>query len=578
MIRKSNIFIVALMLCAQTAYSNCNNIFQVTTDASDVRDIDDLDHIGSTGTAHLLLSSDNILDKPVILVEGIDFYNSIGCAFIENFIESQQPIISSLRAEGKDVVIVNFDDATKSIESNGILLGKIIKEINLRKQGRHSNAIIGLSMGGLVARYALTYMEYWNEAHETLLFISYDSPQKFANIPRGIHSILQLSPTGSAGDILLENFFGPIASKQMLSTRPFYTGSDVVDSDGDGVVESHVDLIDYNANLLSSLETLGNYPRLLRKVAFSNGSAMGAQGAYDFEPGDALFHINGAGFGRVNAVNDLSYSQSLICKEAWPELQQDMIDYPSITPESLVPAECAVGSYFSEYLGEDPAIEHYSFDNAPGSYSNILNTAFAQLPSVMTVTIFQGQTSFIPTISSLDIDTINLFYDIEGDSDIKGKTPFDEIYYPSNGENEEHLAISDEKYSQLLSELALYHILLDGDEDDDGLSNEIEISLGTGVYNADSDGDLLSDGFEHASGLNPLSENEIDGYNDRENDNDNDTFSNYSEFCGVTEANLLASDITDCNASYRSDPNNSLSTPVGQRAAIMVATIFSLLL
>ena len=38
--------------------------------------------------------------------------------------------------------------------------------------------VIGYSMGGLIARYALAYMEEQGIAHETRLYVSYDAPQK----------------------------------------------------------------------------------------------------------------------------------------------------------------------------------------------------------------------------------------------------------------------------------------------------------------------------------------------------------------------------------------------------------------
>ncbi|MCP4270048.1 MAG: hypothetical protein GY777_31485 [Candidatus Brocadiaceae bacterium] len=75
-------------------------------------------------------------------------------------------------------------------------------------------------------------------------------------------------------------------------------------------------------------------------------------------------------------------------------------------------------------------------------------------------------------------------------------------------------------------------VLRSGDNDDDGVSNYAENIAGTDPDNSDSDGDGMSDGWEVAHGLNPLS-------NDAAGDPDNDGVSNYEEFIAGTNPNLL---------------------------------------
>ena len=50
---------------------------------------------------------------------------------------------------------------------------------------------MGYSMGGLVARYALAYMEDRNINHDTRLYISVDTPHQGANVPVGLQAMFK---------------------------------------------------------------------------------------------------------------------------------------------------------------------------------------------------------------------------------------------------------------------------------------------------------------------------------------------------------------------------------------------------
>src|SRR5690606_23245346 len=75
---------------------------------------------------------------------------------------------------------------------NAMVLIKLIQEVNAELATNGSNekiVIIGPSMGGQIARYALAYMEKRQALgvadmdHNTRLYISFDSPHRGANIP-----------------------------------------------------------------------------------------------------------------------------------------------------------------------------------------------------------------------------------------------------------------------------------------------------------------------------------------------------------------------------------------------------------
>ena len=89
------------------------------------------------------------------------------------------------------------------MERNGLALVTLIEELNRQLQAAGSTekiVVIGPSMGGQIARYALSLQHGSNGlAHNTRLYLSLDSPHNGVNIPIG-----------------LQRYFG----KNTLPTRP----------------------------------------------------------------------------------------------------------------------------------------------------------------------------------------------------------------------------------------------------------------------------------------------------------------------------------------------------------------------
>ena len=98
-----------------------------------------------------------------------------------------------LRLEGYDIVILNapvyttdgklIDGGADYIQRNALVLVELINFLNAEKVGDEELVVLGPSMGGLIARYGLSYMEQNSIEHETRLYISFDSPHRGANIP-----------------------------------------------------------------------------------------------------------------------------------------------------------------------------------------------------------------------------------------------------------------------------------------------------------------------------------------------------------------------------------------------------------
>ena len=133
-------------------------------------------------------------------------------------------LVDSLRSEtlGYDVILVNFPEGADYIERNAMAVIALLERVNgqLRDNGSDEGIVmIGPSMGGLISRYALTYMEKRGMNHNTRLWISFDSPHWGANIPLGAQAKLYffgyLGEREAAKESFDTNFRSP-AARQML--------------------------------------------------------------------------------------------------------------------------------------------------------------------------------------------------------------------------------------------------------------------------------------------------------------------------------------------------------------------------
>ena len=83
---------------------------------------------------------------------------------------------------------VDWDYSEEYIQANANTLIKVIQWVNAQKDNQENiatNVILGQSMGGVIARYALRKMEDAGMEHQVSLYISHDSPHLGANVPLG---------------------------------------------------------------------------------------------------------------------------------------------------------------------------------------------------------------------------------------------------------------------------------------------------------------------------------------------------------------------------------------------------------
>jgi hypothetical protein len=222
------------------------------------------------------------LTKPIIIVEGIDFFEQFpALATTENDIldrlnrPESHNLSNRLRSQGFDVVILNWGNSGDFLQKSAFLVVRLIEEVNRLKSlagSTEPNILVGISMGGLVSRYALSWMEKNGRTHNVRQFISYDSPQAGANFPLGLQFWAQSFGAFNTSVLNIAELagvrsFNSESSKQMLKFH--LTG--VKSVNGMNVIEP----ISNHTNFFNEIEALNNnlgYPLNCQNIAISNGS------------------------------------------------------------------------------------------------------------------------------------------------------------------------------------------------------------------------------------------------------------------------------------------------------------------
>jgi len=206
----------------------------------------------SGGTVYVKYSSRNTqrrIIRPFIIVEGYDVsyiapsqQDNFSYDDLVNGAENRDPILDidlnnfqtfneALDEDGQyDLVFLDYRIGTDDITRNAAWVQQVIAWINSQKQGAEQNVVLGISMGGLVARYALAKMEKERRVnptpannHQTRLLITQDSPHRGANVPLGLQALsahLADMPVFGFGLIRLHDVIKDLREAKNLALEP----------------------------------------------------------------------------------------------------------------------------------------------------------------------------------------------------------------------------------------------------------------------------------------------------------------------------------------------------------------------
>ncbi len=258
------------------------------------------------GEYQIFLSADNILDKPIILVDGFDPGDTRDIAGIYSLLDftgdsGAQNLGDLVRAEGFDVVVLNFptyvrtstdgatvDGGADFMERNAMILVELIETINTDKatNSPEQNVIIGPSMGGIISRYALNYMEANTLDADTRLYISFDSPHHGANVPIGLQhqlNFLAFNGTNPVAEVqpIINGLLKSSAARQLLTDHleAHLSGADLVTFDPALTLPAAHPFRGIFETNINSLTPSG-FPENVRNVAIINGSGDGENNPY----------------------------------------------------------------------------------------------------------------------------------------------------------------------------------------------------------------------------------------------------------------------------------------------------------
>ncbi|MBB2913263.1 pimeloyl-ACP methyl ester carboxylesterase [Streptosporangium becharense] len=212
------------------------------------------------GTAWIYYGEGNqCLVNPVILADG---FNS-GPSNLHGawqFLERKgYPLASELRRRGRDLIILGFAERSASILDNARTAMAAISQTIAERFGDTRLTVGGFSMGGLVTRYALAKMEHDGIAHQTDLYVSYDSPHRGAWIPISLQAFAHFL---RKGDAAFSNQINSPAARQLLWRH-------IAEVDN----EPQQDPL--RTAFLDELDAVGSWPKIPRRIGVANGSGNG---------------------------------------------------------------------------------------------------------------------------------------------------------------------------------------------------------------------------------------------------------------------------------------------------------------
>ena len=461
----------------------------------------------------VFLGADNVLDKPIFIIDGFDPSDSRNIAGLYSLLDfdnngTTENLADKVRNDDDfDVVLINFptyfllsngtlqslsnstdvngdtvidtldypgstlvDGGADFIERNAFSVVDIINLINSQKTGSEENVIIGPSMGGLISRYALNYMEANSLTHETRLWLSFDSPHLGANVPIGFQHLFNYLGYGLdtwVGDFSLEavrpivdGMLKSPAARQMLTDHfePHLENGEIAEFDSSILLPvAH----DYSVTFFSGINSLttSGFPETTRNVSLINGSGIGNpyqdKNGNDLDPGDKVID---AFLPSVAFLTDAYFdtwftpyaNQTIKIDDIW-------IDAPFLC--------------FCDIHAE-PDSKAFSFsdgiDAAPGGLFDLGALAAGMVGTDPTIDAFFAALStdyfnFIPTVSAMALSTnpnLDWFQNINlGNGDTpwdattttNSQTPFVNWYMPDN--NEPHVTLTQQNVNFALSEI-----------------------------------------------------------------------------------------------------------------------------
>ncbi len=376
---------------------------------------------------------DGVLDKPIIVLDGFDPGDSRDISGLYASLSFDGDNLADiLRDEGYDIVVLNaplyttdgknIDGGGDYIQRNAMVLIALIEQLNATKVGDNKLVVLGPSMGGLIARYGLAYMENNGLDSQTRLYLSFDSPHRGANIPISLQYLInyfaeqvgdataqqvvaQLLNSPAAKEMLVDHLLGHLLAGSTFEQDP----TKVLPIGAPGFRDA----------FQAELDALG-FPTNVRNVTMINGDGTGITTG---SPNTTVVDTNL----QIDALTDvdvaLKFTPAANQSNTVTDVEVNFLGLPINTYQTTSRATAASDGV----------------DSAPGgtgSISNALGDGGGNQVLIDFIDALQQDLySFIPTMSALAIDNPDWFA-----TPNLSDSPFVNFYIPN--ENEDHVTVT----------------------------------------------------------------------------------------------------------------------------------------
>lgn len=399
-------------------------------------------------------------------------------------------LVEKLRSApyGFDVTLVNFPKGADYIERNAMAVVALLQRENTKLAANGSTeqiSIIGPSMGGLIARYALAYMEKNNITHNTKLFVSFDSPHLGANIPISTQENLYFfgyyGQKEKAKEKFNENFRSP-AARQMLIEQldgvqqeaPYNNNLWFSTLNGQNNNTRFRNL--FNANLTTNgLPNSNGFPINLRKIAIINGTSNGTKThsegltclqleAFKTIKWFQIFGTSATTTLKVVTIDD----RFLSTPNNWSQTFKGKITFPGKLGQIFGTSIPGPPSVINGWINRNNVNPRGSMDIVPGGTFKTMDIIQNEFSSELFTALTDGDLTnfnwpinlikhaFIPSVSALAFKNPNFDWSTAINRNLVCDPNNKEIYFDSYftpSENEEHVFVTAENANWLIKEL-----------------------------------------------------------------------------------------------------------------------------
>lgn len=210
------------------------------------------------------------LDKIVVCLEGFDLYNRISAT---DLMQILSPAADALRAEGISILVVHFPDSHLTPDKLAPRAAEAIQAA--ATAAGHPVAVVGLSAGGIIARWALVNAEQSGTPLPVHTFLSMDCPNRGARMNPQLQAMVQRYGTPADKAALSCE-----AARVLLDCRPAdvrWQRIGLPEMGREMPVRCRADTTDHAAfyERLHRLNDHNGYPKQCRLISVSSGSRHG---------------------------------------------------------------------------------------------------------------------------------------------------------------------------------------------------------------------------------------------------------------------------------------------------------------